>query len=679
MTSKKWCITFAISVLLIAFGYAMFNYFVDPFGVFGDKIFNWYSYDMTNNPRVAKIGYLDKNENYKKYDSYVIGCSSTSSFPVEDLNHYFGGSYYNMIMYGADMLDVEQTCEYVIQQYGAKNILINIFLSNATKYNLEEDNLTRNMHEKLNGESKLSFYGRYLFLDSQYSFAKIEAKKKDTYLTQPFDVFSEETGAYDKKVRDVEPIGSLEEYLAAYPVFANYPMETLEMTEIDTTVESIKRIKQMCKENNVNVTFVMAPAYYEYVKYFSEEGIKEFQRKIAEVTDYWDFTLSSLCKEPRFFYDETHFRNSMGKMVIAKMAGATDTYYPEDIGEYVTINNMEEHLEKEFALLHTIENVAIDNTKQVPILTYHSIVENPSSNSEISPETFEAQIKAIQELGYTSIMLEDLIAYVEKGIELPEKPICITFDDGYLNNYEIAFPILKKYQMKATIFVIGVSVGSLTNYKDTNYPITPHFTYEQAAEMIESGLISIQSHTYDMHQWAPYEKESGDTSKQVRENILKFETESETEYREILKQDILKFKQEFQENIKQELQKDIKQDFEEDIEQELRKDIKQDFQENIKLENSMIEDSIAENLATENICERNSFEKNPIVALAYPSGKWDTLTNVVLRENGIKVTVTIEEGINEIIKGLPQSLFALKRCNMDESVTIAELLEKLNQ
>lgn len=638
MSSKKWCIMFALSVVLITFGYALFNILIDPFGVFGDPIIDWYSYNMTNNPRAAKIAYLDKNENYKKYDSYMIGCSSTSSFSVEDLNHYLGGSFYNMIMYGADMLDVEQTCEYVIKEYDAKNIVVNIFLSNGTKYNLEEDPITRSMHEKLNGESKLSFYGRYLFLNPQYSLAKLKALKKDSYLTQSFDVFNVETGAYDKKVRDVEAISTLERYYEAYPVFKNYPQESLEMTEIDTTIASIKRIKEMCIENDVNLMFVMAPAYDEYVKYFRKEQVEEFYKKIAEVTDFWDFTTSSLTNDPRFFYDETHFRNSMGKMAIAKIADSKDTYYPEDIGEYVTKENVDEHLRKQNQILWESEGKTLEYTKQIPIITYHSIVENPTSNSEISSETFEMQIKALNELGYTGVLFEDLVAYVEKGIELPEKPICITFDDGYLNNYEIAYPILQKYQMKATIFVIGVSVGSLTNYKDTNYPIIPHFTYEQATEMVNSGLISIQSHTYDMHQWAPYEvDETGSSLDNIRENILKLEAESETEYREVLKADIEKMNQKIKDNLNHDL--------------------------NINIYENQTENPLGEG--------------NSIIALAYPNGKWDTLADVVLKENGIKATVTIEEGMNEIIKGLPQSLIGLKRYNMDETVTIDSLETKL--
>ena len=67
MTSKKWCIMFISSVILTCFLYAMFNILIDPFGVFGDKIYDWYSYNMTNNPRVAKTVYLDEH-----YEEYVL-------------------------------------------------------------------------------------------------------------------------------------------------------------------------------------------------------------------------------------------------------------------------------------------------------------------------------------------------------------------------------------------------------------------------------------------------------------------------------------------------------------------------------------------------------------------------------------------------------------------------------
>ena len=191
MSAKRWCWMFVFSLLLTVTAYALFNIVVDPFGVFGDVFFDWYSYDMTNNPRVAKTTYLDKN--HEKYDSYVIGWGGASSFPVEDLNRYFNAKFYNLIMYGADMLDVEKTSKYIIDNYEVKNLVLNVYITNGSKYDEEEDNITRNLHAKVGEESKISFYSRYMFLNYQYALAKIKAKKEDTYLTKTFDVFNVET------------------------------------------------------------------------------------------------------------------------------------------------------------------------------------------------------------------------------------------------------------------------------------------------------------------------------------------------------------------------------------------------------------------------------------------------------------------------------------------------------
>ena len=411
-------------------------------------------------------------------------------------------------------------------------------------------------------------------------------------------------GAYDKKVRDVEPIGDINDYYEKYPVFANYPAGNEDMTKIDETVGSIAKIKEICEENDVNLVVILSPVYKDYLEYFPKEKVKEFHRKIATVTPYWDFTTSIVSEEPRYFYDETHFRNSVGTMMLARIFDDKAVYVPDDFGEYITTENVDEYVENLWSMPKNQEY-----TKEVPILMYHSIVEEATKGTEVSKKNFEEQIKELKNNGYEAILVEDLIEYVYNGKELPEKPICITFDDGYLNNYDIAYPILKKYNMKATIFVIGSSIGATKNYKNTDYPITPHFNEEQAIEMEKSGVISIQSHTYDMHQWKPFE-----CGEMIRENILKLDNETESDYIVALKEDIEK-----------------------------------------------------ENNALKNISN--------VEALAYPSGKYDTLTNVVLNQNGIKLTLSVETGINTIIKGLPQSLYALKRFNVDDSLSGEDIVE----
>lgn len=135
---------------------------------------------------------------------------------------------------------------------------------------------------------------------------------------------------------------------------------------------------------------------------------------------------------------------------------------------------------------------------KVPILLYHHITDEEFSGgneiSLISPKDFRLHMTAIK-VNFTPISLRQYYDYVMDTtgeVTIPDDPIIITFDDGYLSNYEIAFPILKELEIPATIFVVTNTVGEIGGAGKVNYS---HFTWEQAREMEESGLIEIQSHT----------------------------------------------------------------------------------------------------------------------------------------------------------------------------------------
>ena len=71
----------------------------------------------------------------------------------------------------------------------------------------------------------------------------------------------------------------------------------------------------------------------------------------------------------------------------------------------------------------------------LPIIMYHEVKPNKSGKDAIQPWEFEADLKWLADNGYTTIVMADLIAYVRDGTPLPEKPIILSFDDGYYNNY----------------------------------------------------------------------------------------------------------------------------------------------------------------------------------------------------------------------------------------------------
>lgn len=137
----------------------------------------------------------------------------------------------------------------------------------------------------------------------------------------------------------------------------------------------------------------------------------------------------------------------------------------------------------------------MSNTK-IPILMYHHLDEQVQNALTVGPAIFERQMQLLKDEGYTTITDHDLELFYQGKKLLPDKPVMITFDDGYQSNYQYAFPVLKKLQMKATIFLITDTIEHPEKH-DSPYP---KLSWDQVEEMSASGLISFQSHTDDMHQ-----------------------------------------------------------------------------------------------------------------------------------------------------------------------------------
>lgn len=170
---------------------------------------------------------------------------------------------------------------------------------------------------------------------------------------------------------------------------------------------------------------------------------------------------------------------------------------------------------------------------ELPILLYHNLTNEPSNT--VCAAQFAQQMEALQTAGYTPIKIQALEQFVLNGTRLPDKPVLITFDDGYSSNYEIAWPILKKHGFSAVIFVIGCSIGKNT-YKETGVSMYSHFTMEQGSEMVKGGLITLASHGYDIHEV------KGRDPEPIRKGILQKEGETDKEYEEFLSKDCEKMR-----------------------------------------------------------------------------------------------------------------------------------------
>ena len=127
------------------------------------------------------------------------------------------------------------------------------------------------------------------------------------------------------------------------------------------------------------------------------------------------------------------------------------------------------------------------------VLMYHSIDAHLGEKHDkwrVKPQDFETQMAWLAKNGFKSFTISEL-AKLEK---IPHKAVCITFDDGYGDNFTHAFEILKRYNLKATIYLVPNQSTNHWEEKNTQ-KLSPMLTHEQITKMQASGLIEFGSHT----------------------------------------------------------------------------------------------------------------------------------------------------------------------------------------
>lgn len=126
----------------------------------------------------------------------------------------------------------------------------------------------------------------------------------------------------------------------------------------------------------------------------------------------------------------------------------------------------------------------------IPVLAYHQVdVEFELGVNSISPQTFESQVRFIAAQGYTAITPDNLIQAIASHFALPRQPILITFDDGYESFYNYAYPILKKYGLTATVFMLAAYIGRLNEWDVQRSMKRPkHLSGRQIKTLFKNGI-----------------------------------------------------------------------------------------------------------------------------------------------------------------------------------------------
>ncbi len=188
-------------------------------------------------------------------------------------------------------------------------------------------------------------------------------------------------------------------------------------------------------------------------------------------------------------------------------------------------------------LLYCNASIEKEEGIRLPIIMYHSLLKEKSRSGKytITPDTLKQDLEYIKSNGYTTINMEELINYVYNDGTLPEKPIIITFDDGYYNNFGYAIPILKELNMKAIISIVGEYTDTYSESGEANLNYG-YIRWEDIKNAMQEETIEFQNHTYALH-----------CNTKGRNGASKKKGESIEQYKKIFSTDLMRLQNEFKE------------------------------------------------------------------------------------------------------------------------------------
>ena len=165
----------------------------------------------------------------------------------------------------------------------------------------------------------------------------------------------------------------------------------------------------------------------------------------------------------------------------------------------------------------------------LPIIMYHHTTTKPEKSGKYSVllSEFESDLEYLRKNGYTTVLVSDVYSFINGEKALPDKPVMITFDDGFESVYKLCYPLLKKYGMKAVVAVIGVQCEKYSDIEDHNINYS-NMNWNAVSSLNKSGLVEIANHTFDLHH----------NEKNKRKGMSKLKSETAEEYENIIRNDI---------------------------------------------------------------------------------------------------------------------------------------------
>ena len=340
MKSTKWIkIFFGLSLFVVLFVGGV-NYIVDPFNIFHTKFLKE---QFQMNERFMKIEYLEENKN--KYNSYMFGSSRIGTTPPNIIDKYFeNAKFYNFTVSSANLYDYLMHLKYFIKsEYPIKNLYLQIDIDNISSYSRSESDYLRKLHPFVLEENLEKYYLSYLTGFFPFNVkGKIALNLKMDDITEYFI----ETGIWTRPIKEKKIQENPEKFIKEEISFNVQNERIIKNTQFENNSKALKEIVDLCLENNINLIIFTTPHNKNMMDTFIVEDYLKFLKMISIYTDFYDFTgYNTVTTENINYYESSHYRENVGRLIAAKIFNDKSVEVPEDFGVLVTKDNIDEHLE----------------------------------------------------------------------------------------------------------------------------------------------------------------------------------------------------------------------------------------------------------------------------------------------------------------------------------------------
>ena len=289
-------------------------------------------------------------------------------------------------------------------------------------------------------------------------------KEKVALINEKYRIFVD-----GEKIQSDDEIATFfNSYLDTHEKINDIKIKDITFNDINNPEKTLKSLN----DEKVNINNI---SYQEFKKFnnLTEEENNELEKI------YKESNIESLINDDNLLKETLISKIDKNIEFITFLNNNSNKYYVNGFD----IIYKDENFANDFRKYNTKYNLLNENNlgKKVPVLMYHAVSDNPWGDTTlfVSIKNFELQMKYLYDNGYIPLFLSEI-----DSAKNYDKPIVVTFDDGYKNIYDYAYPILKKYNVKSSFYLI-------TDWMDGDTYISP----EMAVELDKSKLFEIGVHT----------------------------------------------------------------------------------------------------------------------------------------------------------------------------------------